>query len=107
MKITLKIEGKDRIFDSGFLPGRVFRETVVFQKNIKNGLDLFDTETLDSMAAYVVGVFGNQFTIDQYYDGIASDKMASSALDLMNAVLSGAAISIGGNPDDPNSEPGN
>lgn len=44
-------------------------------------------ESLDEMVGYVVEVYGKQFTIDDFYDGIDSDKMLSTIMDCIRGIV--------------------
>jgi len=42
---------------------------------------------LDNLVDYIVGLFGNQFTIDDIYDGLDADKLISTLMDCINGVV--------------------
>jgi len=99
MKITLKIEGQDRTFVQDFIPARMFRKTIEMQSKLSKGVD---EKALDSMVSYVADIFGNQFTIDQFYDGMDARKMLSVITGTINEIVSGSAEAVGADTESPN-----
>lgn len=68
MKITLMIGEAEKTFHAPFVKGRVLRNFIKLQKE-KNINDM-DTETIDSTIELIVDAYNNQFSIDDFYDGI-------------------------------------
>jgi len=89
MKLTLKIEGKEKNFTTPFISGRMLRKTLEFQKT--NDLTDINAELLDKMVDYVVDLFGKQFTQDEFYDGLEAGKMISTITSCLNEVIYGAS----------------
>lgn len=85
MKVTLSIDGKEKIFVAPFISGRMLRKTIEIQKN--NNMNDLDVDTLDLLINYVVDLFGKQFTIDEFYDGIPSNQLISTVMDCLNEVI--------------------
>lgn len=80
MTITLKIDGEDKIFVNDFVSGMMFRKALVLYKSINEEIS---EELLDKMANFVCEAFLNQFTLDEFYNGIAADKLIFSILDVL------------------------
>jgi hypothetical protein len=85
MKITLKIDGKDKTFTAPFISGRTLKETLEFQENLEKSA--MASTILDDMVNFLVKLFGSQFTSDQYYDGIDYSKFYSTIGDCINEIL--------------------
>ncbi|KMM62216.1 hypothetical protein ACH95_06050 [Bacillus glycinifermentans] len=73
MQITLMIDGEEKVFQAPFVKGRMLREAIKLSKS--SNFDDLDVEDLDALVGYVVRVYDNQFDIDQFYDGISSEKL--------------------------------
>lgn len=100
LTITLRVDGKEKTYSQGFISGYMFRRSVEFRKVAGKE---FDETVLDMMAEYVVELFEGQFTVDEFYKGVAADKMMDEITRCANAVSGklGEAIGTDGN-DDPN-----
>jgi hypothetical protein len=85
MKIALLINNEEKTFTVPFVKARMFRRALEINK--KYDLDNVDVETLDILVSYVVELFNNQFTIDEFYDGIPADKLISTITDCINKVI--------------------
>lgn len=66
--MKIKIDGKDKEFKIGFISARMFKRTVELQEKAK-GKDV-DLDLLDELVDYIVQVYGNKFTADEFYDGV-------------------------------------
>lgn len=85
MKITLNINGKDKDFATPFISGRKLRNTFAMSKKIEN---LKQDETmLDEMVTYIVDIFGNQFDLNQFYDGIEANKIIPTFTQLVEEII--------------------
>lgn len=94
MKIELIIDGKKKSFQfPSFIAGRLVREAVAFTK-----MDLtnIDEEGLDKMVGYVVNVYGNKFTLDDFYDGIDARHLMDVLGDTILSVVNGTVEAVGG-----------
>lgn len=85
---------EEQDFTQGFISGRAFRKTMEMKKKVAGGVD---ETVLDEMVDYVVYLFANQFTRDQFYDGIAAEKMMDTIVGCINKVVGGASKAIGAN----------
>lgn len=100
LQVTLRLDGGEKEFTQDFISGRAFRRAVELQAELKDGVDV---GALDKMVGYVVDLFGKQFTADQFYDGIAANKLISTVIGCIRAVTSQASQAIGSSGEaDPN-----
>ena len=73
MQITLNINGEDKSFTAPFVNARKLRETIAMSAKMQGQAQ--DETMIDNMVNYIVDIFGNQFTSDNFYDGYAADKV--------------------------------
>ncbi|MCY9198929.1 hypothetical protein MOE86_20075 [Bacillus atrophaeus] len=90
MQLTLRINGEDKTFSTPFIKGRMLREAIKLSKN--TNFDDLSEESLDSLVNYVVRVYDNQFDLDTFYDGIASDELISTISDTIQGVVGTAVV---------------
>ena len=83
MEVTIKINGKDKTFKTDFISARMFKKTEELQRRADNKEDI----DLDEVVQYIVDVFGNQFTVDEFYDGVDVADIFPIYLDTINAVI--------------------
>jgi hypothetical protein len=91
MKVILyKQEGdklKESIYTAPFVSGRHHRKVMEYDQTIDySDIDLDQT---DELVGFVCDVFSNQFTIDEFYDGIPSHKLISTITDTFIYVRTG------------------
>lgn len=87
MKIELLIDGQERIFTTNFISGRFFRKVMEFDESIDYS-DISVKET-DKLIGFICDVFDNQFTVDEFYDGIASNEVISTISDTFVFIRTG------------------
>lgn len=85
MEIVLKINGKDKTYTAGFISARMVRRTIEVSKEIN--FDNITPEELDKLMDYIVELFGNQFTRDELYDGLASKDLIPTITKCINEVV--------------------
>ena len=117
MEIKLRIKEGEKFEEKTFIrpivSGRILRKTIEYDKkfaelveaagsNIENYDQLKDMELA---AEYVSEAFGNQFTPDQYIDGIESHKLVPEFLRIRNLVRTGRDEAMGGTNKDGESDP--
>ncbi|WP_213950376.1 phage tail assembly chaperone G [Tepidanaerobacter syntrophicus] len=85
MEIVLKINGKDKTYTAGFISARMVRRTIEVSKEIN--FDNITPEELDKLMDYIVELFGNQFTRDELYDGLASKDLIPTITRCINEVV--------------------
>lgn len=93
LQITLRHDdGVDKNYVQEFISGRAFRRAVELQGELKEGIT---PEKLDMLVVYVTSIFGNQFTTDEFYDGIAAHKLVPTIVEIIRTVTGSAAKAIG------------
>ena len=85
MDITLKLDNKDKTFTAGFISARMVRRTIAISRDIN--FDNISPEELDKLMDYIVELFGNQFTRDELYDGLASKDLIPIITRCINEVV--------------------
>ena len=78
---------QESIYTTPFASGRHFRKLMEFDETI-NYTDM-SIEEVDKVVGFVCDVYGNQFTIDEFYDGIPGHKVISTAIDVFAFVRTG------------------
>lgn len=95
MNIELLINGEKKTFKlPSFIPGRMIRKAVSFTKMDLNNID---EEGLDELIEYVTNVYGDKFTIDEFYDGIDARQMMDVIGDTITFIVNGTIEAAGGN----------
>ncbi len=92
ISITLQMPTGERIYTVPFISGRVMRASYPVQRMIEEiaaGEVAEDAKTLDTMATFICQAFGNQFSVDELYDGYCADDLAATAIDIATAVRAG------------------
>lgn len=87
MKLTLMINGEEKIFVAPFIPAKHYRQMLKFDQEI----DYFKMtlEDYDKLVSFVCDVFGNQFTVDEFYEGIASHELDETLVKVFAYVRTG------------------
>jgi hypothetical protein len=85
MELKLNINGLDTTFVTPFLSARKLRETIVISEKLQK--EEMTPEQVDTMADYVVDIFGNKFTRDQLYDGLASNELLPTITNCISTVM--------------------
>ncbi|HHP5740391.1 MULTISPECIES: phage tail assembly chaperone G [Bacillus cereus group] len=95
MKLTLMINKEKQTFNMPeFIPARLIRQAPELAEIPNNP----GPEDMDKMVKFVVKVYDNQFTLDQYWDGIDARKFLSTTSDVINAIINETVEAAGGNP---------
>lgn len=87
MKLTLLIDGKEKIFTTGFVSSMFYRKLLEYDQTIDYtdmGLDDYD-----EIVGFVCRVFGDQFTTNEFYEGLPSYNLNKTLLDVFAYVRSG------------------
>ncbi|KYC79080.1 hypothetical protein B4090_1637 [Bacillus licheniformis] len=90
MQITLMVDGEEKVFQAPFVKGRMLREAIKLSKS--SNFDDLDVEDLDALVGYVVRVYDEQFDIDQFYDGISSEKLIPTITETIQQVVGTVAV---------------
>ncbi|MEZ2325791.1 hypothetical protein R1C46_18450 [Bacillus tropicus] len=95
MKLTLRINNEEKTFNlPTFIPARLIRQAPELA-DIPNNPEAAD---LDKMVQYVVHVYGEQFTVDQYWDGVDARKFLLTTTNVINALVNETVEAAGANP---------
>lgn len=76
MRIVLNLDGEEKIYVAPFIPARAFRKVLELKHYDLTNLD---SEQLDELVGIIVNtIFKNQFTIDEFYDGLPAKELIPS-----------------------------
>lgn len=112
MKITLMIDGKEKTFEQKFVSGRMLRKTIELDGGFEKLKDEASTinekgekeynddrydrlKDLELTSEYIAEAFNNQFTADEFMDGVEAHKMIAEYVRIRTEVLTGKAIALG------------
>lgn len=89
MKINLMIDEKEKTFKADFVPGLVFRKFL----ELKTKYDLADMEkeAVEETVGLIVTAYNNQFTIDEFWEGIDGREIMPTIADFLNELTTGKA----------------
>ena len=73
MEIKLRINNQEKTFVNDFVSARALRQNIELRKTIK--FEDLSVSDLDKLMQSVCDIFNKQFTIDDIYDGLASNKL--------------------------------
>ena len=93
-EIKLVIDGQEKTFTQPFVSGRILRLTIEQDKKITENAEQEPFDNIKDMelaAEYVSTVFNNQFTPQQFEDGIPSHKFYYEYWRIKGLVLKGRA----------------
>lgn len=85
MKITLRIDGKEKTYQAPFVKARILKNYLKLQKD-NNLDDIRDPETLDEIIGLMVEAYDGQFTIDEVWDGVESKKLTPLILEFIGDI---------------------
>ncbi|WP_054637183.1 phage tail assembly chaperone G [Thalassobacillus sp. C254] len=71
--ITLSVNGEEKIFTVPFIKARHYRKALEITKAV-NLNNVSHTE-LDELVGFITDVFDNQFSVDEFYDGVSSSDL--------------------------------
>ncbi len=73
MKLELRINGENKLFTTDFISGRMYRKLLEYDEVMNyNNLSVDD---MDKLVSLTCEVYNNQFTLDDFYDGISVDNL--------------------------------
>src|SRR5690625_1336971 len=87
MELTLIIKNEEKIFTTPFVSARFYRKLLEFDKEID--YSNLEANDYDKLIGFVCEVFGNQFTVDEFWDGVESSKLDESILNTFTFVRTG------------------
>ena len=85
MELILKKDKKEKTYTTGFISARMVRRTIEVSQGVD--FDNISPEELDKLIDYIVELFGNQFTRDDVYDGLASRDLIPTITKCINEVV--------------------
>ncbi|GAB6517477.1 MULTISPECIES: phage tail assembly chaperone G [Bacillus cereus group] len=95
MKLTLRIDRENKTFNlPEFIPARLIRQAPELADIPNNP----GPEDMDKMVKFVVNVYDEQFTLDQYWDGVDARKFLSTTSNVINAIVNETVDAAGGTP---------
>ncbi|MED1381243.1 phage tail assembly chaperone G [Bacillus mycoides] len=95
MKLTLRINKENKTFNlPGFIPARLIRQAPELADIPNNP----GPEDMDKMVQFAVNVFDEQFTLDQYWDGVDARKFLSTTSEVINTVINETVEAASGTP---------
>lgn len=83
--ITLQNGDREKKFVAPFVSARKLRQTIELSKSMEKAS--MEGEDIDKLAAYLVDLYGNQFTIDELLDGYPSQEFMLKAVEDMQKVI--------------------
>ncbi|WP_426453856.1 phage tail assembly chaperone G [Paenibacillus sp. S-38] len=92
MKLELRVDEETKTFTVPFVSGRMLRKTLEISKN--TNFSNVTVEVLDELVLFVVDLFKNQFTVDEFYDGIEASKLLQTVMDCIHQVTGQAAKAL-------------
>lgn len=92
MQLNLKIENKTKTFIPTFISGRIVRDVTKILPKLQEGN--ITTELLDELVAMMIVIYNNQFTVDEFYDGVEAHRLLSTITETLNYVMYGITSRI-------------
>ena len=89
MELKLTLNGKEKVYKSGIITGRMFRRSVEVRKQFFDGElmgENYGVDQLDEVVEFIVDYFGKQFTVDDFYDGFMFADAQEFVLFLMKVL---------------------
>lgn len=87
MTLELIKNGNKEIYTTFFISGMMFRNALQIQRKLEN--NKFTVELLDELIGFVCNVFNNQFTVNEFYEGIDRKDIFKISNDILAKVISG------------------
>lgn len=94
IELRLEIGGQEKVFYCTKVKGILLRRTAAVTKVFNKMTDNFSDDVLDELIDYIVEVFNNQFTREQYYEGIPLDDTVSKIQDVAAEIMDMASSKI-------------
>ncbi|GAA0313820.1 hypothetical protein GCM10008967_00380 [Bacillus carboniphilus] len=81
MNIALRINGEEKIFTTAFIPGLVLRKLAEYQLTMD--FRRLSPDETDKLVELVCLSFGNQFTLDEFYNGVDRRELMTEILRIL------------------------
>ncbi len=85
MTLVLKPKGKEKTYVLDFISARMLRRTIEISKTVN--FEDISADELDTLVGYLVQLYGNQFTVDDVYDGLSAVELVPTLLNSINQVV--------------------
>lgn len=89
MNLTLFVDDKEKNYTVSFIKARMFRKAISFGKTMD--FDNLGVDQIDELVGFVCDLFNNQFTVDEFYDGLPVDEFMSTIIEAMHSVTGAAS----------------
>lgn len=86
LELELYIGGKKKTFVAPFVSARMLRRAMEIAKEEEK---MDQVESMDATVDYLADLFGNQFTRDEFYDGIPAHEFQDTVERCMKSIVSG------------------
>ena len=83
----MDVKLNDKTYTTNSVKARIFRKAV--EINEKKNFNDLKVEDFDELVDFVVELYGNQFTRDEFYDGLESDKLIITLVESITRTISG------------------
>lgn len=94
MKLSLMINNEKQEFPlPDFIPARLIRKASEFNDALTNP----SPTDLDKMVDYVVSVYADKFTRDDFYDGLDARSFLTTIQGVITSLVQGTSAALGGN----------
>jgi hypothetical protein len=84
MNLKLIMNGEERTFVSTFIPARAFRQ--VLEMNRRMDFNNLAPDEMDEIVGLIRYVFSNEFTVDEFYDGLPIEKLVPTMKETMETI---------------------
>ena len=71
---------------------RVLRQAIAINEKID--FENLKVKDLDELVTFVCGVYGNKFTLDEFYDGLDADKLTDTLNNAINGIINPATDTL-------------
>lgn len=78
----------EKTYTSLNVKARMLREAITITS--KMNMDSLKVEDLDELVEFVCKIYGNKFTLDNFYDELDADLLQSTLADAIQGVVGGA-----------------
>ena len=77
----------DKTYVAKPVKARMFREAIAINEKID--FSNLKTKGLDELIGFICTIYGDQFTIDEVYDGLDADKLVSTLSKSISGIVNG------------------
>lgn len=85
MTLELMINGNKEVFSNIHVTGMMYRDALYLRH--RQVMEVFTPSLLDEMVGFICEVFGNKFTISQFYDGMDKRQIFGAVNNIIDAVI--------------------